>query len=129
MATQLEASGWTSRTFQHVVSEADKPDSLWPELFPGADLSLLDKAALKASWSLLQSGSAPASGSGVAVQPLSQEGSWTDTFAPKIEGARLSDLKKEFLTNYPSEVLTHSTIPSTRLISLAAHQESKKEYK
>ena len=56
------------------------------------------------------------------------EGSWTDTFAPKIESSHLTTLKKDFLDNYTSEVVTPCTMPSTRLISLAAHQETKKDF-
>ena len=38
-------------------------------------------------------------------------GGWTETFAPIVT------LKKQFLSNYPSEVLTPETSPSSRVLS------------
>ena len=52
-----------------------------------------------------------------------------ESFAPKLASTKLSDMKRQFLANYPSEVLNPSTLPSLRLISLAAHQEARSEYK
>ena len=54
---------------------------------------------------------------------------WSEPFAPKLEGLKISELKKSFLSNFPSEVLTPATTPSTRLLSLAAHQHSKGDFK
>ena len=41
-----------------------------------------------------------------------------------ITSAHLAELKKQFLVSYTSVLLTPSTMPSLRLIPLAAHQEA-----
>ena len=41
----------------------------------------------------------------------------------------MSTLKKAFLKNYPSEILTSATCPSLRLLSTAVHQEARKDPK
>ena len=51
------------------------------------------------------------------------------SFAPKIQPSTVAKLKKQFLVDYPSEVLTPETMPSTRLLSLAHHQHGKQEYR
>jgi len=48
---------------------------------------------------------------------------------PPRSNPAVAKLKKQFLEDYPSEVLTPETMPSTRLLSLAHHQHSKHEYK
>ena len=56
-----------------------------------------------------------------ACQPAS-DSAWHDTFAPKLDPSIIKQLKKQleqdFLKNYPSEILTPETMPSTRLLSL-----------
>ena len=56
-----------------------------------------------------------------ACQPAS-DSAWHDTFAPKLDPSIIKQLKKQleqdFLKNYPSEILTPETMPSSRLLSL-----------
>ena len=59
--------------------------------------------------------------------PASASGSWSETFAPKISSATITSLKAQFLKDYPSEVITGDTMPSTRLISQAHHNFKQNE--
>ncbi|CAE7351971.1 dnaJ [Symbiodinium sp. CCMP2592] len=56
-------------------------------------------------------------------------GSWVESFAPKISSSSISEMKRKYLVNYPSEILNYSTQPSTRLLSLASHQQNKKDWR
>ena len=56
-------------------------------------------------------------------------GGWTETFAPKLSSTTIVALKKQFLLNYPSEVLTPETSPSIRLLSQAYHNKKTNEIK
>ena len=56
-----------------------------------------------------------------SAQASSSEGSWAETFAPKLSSSTISSLKQTYLANYPSEVLTPEVFPSTRLLSLVHH--------
>ena len=60
---------------------------------------------------------------------MEQSGSWLETFAPKLEAQTIKNLKSQFTTNYPSELLTVDTMPSTRLLSLVHHQLSKRHWR
>ncbi|CAE7034208.1 unnamed protein product, partial [Symbiodinium natans] len=91
-------------------------------------LSRLQIAQIKAAWAGMQaSSSSSALPAPVNADPTLE--TWVESFAPKIASTKLSDMKRQFLANYPSEVLNPSTLPSLRLISLAAHQEARSEYK
>ena len=48
--------------------------------------------------------------------------------APKLQANTVSKLKKQFLEDYPSEVLSPDTMPSSRLLSMAFQHHSKREY-
>ena len=94
----------------------------------------MQRANLKVAWQLLQTEAVPSlrdSQGGVAAPPtgIQPDGSWAESFAPKIQPSTVAKLKKQFLEDYPSEVLTMETMPSTRLLSLAHHQHSKQEYR
>ena len=67
------------------------------------------------------------SGAAASAAGVPQEGSWAESFAPKIQPSTVAKLKKQFLIDYPSEVLT--PMPSTRLLSLAHHQHGKQDYR
>ena len=59
----------------------------------------------------------------------STAGGWRETFAPKLSSTTIVALKKQFLLNYPSEVLTPETSPSIRLLSQAYHNKKTNEIK
>ncbi len=59
--SELLSAGWIADSFAHVVSSADGFDSVWSELFPLQDLSLLQKSGIRALRSKLRE--APAAGS------------------------------------------------------------------
>jgi hypothetical protein len=134
LSSQLIQSGWTSQNFSVIVdSLAGFTDELWSELSE-TPLPLVQRSNLKLAWQHLQPEAVPpgrdspvgASASNVGVP---HEGSWAESFAPKIQSSTIAKLKKQFLADYPSEVLTPETMPSTRLLSLAHHQHSKQEYR
>jgi len=134
VSSQLIQNGWTSQNFSVIVdSLAGFTDELWSELSE-TPLPLVQRSNLKSAWQHLQPEAVPpgrdspvgASASNVGVP---QEGSWAESFAPKIQSSTVAKLKKQFLADYPSEVLTPETMPSTRLLSLAHHQHSKQEYR
>ena len=74
-------------------------------------------------------GSQPAQPTASSQPHPADQGSRVESFAPKITSAHLAELKKKFLVSYTSVLLTPSTMPSLRLISLAAHQEAKQDFK
>ncbi|CAE7502868.1 unnamed protein product [Symbiodinium necroappetens] len=74
------------------------------------------------------SSSAPSAAS-TSPATTSDPSSWVESFAPKLTSAKLLEMKQQFTKDYTSEILSPNTMPSLRLISLAAHQESKKEYR
>ncbi|CAE6948870.1 unnamed protein product [Symbiodinium natans] len=120
--------GWTASAFKHVVETQAEVEGAIPEIFPGQVLSRLQIAQIKAAWAGMQASSS----SSVSPAPVNADPTletWVESFAPKIASTKLSDMKRQFLANYPSEVLNPSTLPSLRLISLAAHQEARSEYK
>ena len=120
--------GWTASAFKHVVETQAEVEGAIPEIFPGQILSRLQIAQIKAAWAGMQtSSSSSALPAPVNADPTLE--TWVESFAPKIASTKLSEMKRQFLANYPSEVLNPSTLPSLRLISLAAHQEARSEYK
>ena len=127
--SDLLTAGWTADSFAHVVSSPDGFETIWSELFPLQDLSLLQKSGIRALWSKLrepQVVASEASGSKSESQSL-PDNSWSDVFPPKLSSSVISNLKQSFLASYPSEVLTNETCPSTRLRSLVYHHVQKKD--
>lgn len=128
LASGIVADGWTLRTFREIAATAaDLNDALFAELCPHNDtLTLLQKASIRSAWRSAQQqdlpqgpsadGSVPATTSGSAT-----DGSWSEAevFPPKLNNETVNALKKQFLQNYPSEVLTADTQPSSRLLGLA----------
>lgn len=134
LASQLLSAGWTSATFREIVNAVtDFDDSVITELLPNDSVSLLQKSALKATWRQLHSGSSGFTGNTAssAASHLTgmPDGSWSEAFAPKLSSSVISQLKVKFAGNYPLEVLTPETMPSTRLLSLAHQHHQKQEYK
>ena len=127
--SDLLTAGWTADSFAHVVSSPDGFETIWSELFPLQDLSLLQKSGIRALWSKLrepQVVASEASGSKSESQSL-PDNSWSNVFPPKLSSSVISNLKQSFLASYPSEVLTNETCPSTRLLSLVYHHVQKKD--
>ena len=122
----LTGQGWTLSSFATVVPSLADFDGIWDELLPGDSLNLLEKAQIRAAWKRVSEKQSASSSTGPQPGPTA---GWSEPFAPKLEGLKISELKKSFLSNFPSEVLTPATTPSTRLLSLAAHQHSKGDFK
>jgi hypothetical protein len=134
LSSHMVQNGWTSQNFAMIVdSKAAFTDEIWSEL-SDAPIPLVQRANLKVAWQLLQTEAVPSlrDSQGSAAAPptgIQPDGSWAESFAPKIQPSTVAKLKKQFLEDYPSEVLTMETMPSTRLLSLAHHQHSKQEYR
>ena len=122
-------SGWNSENFACVVSDVDEVDNVLPDLFPTASdhVTLLQKAALKAAWKRCHAGAQPSGPSPPLGENVasSDQTSWSETFAPKLDSSKIAELKSQFLRHYPSEILNHETMPSTRLLSLVQRQLQK----
>ena len=56
-------------------------------------------------------------------------GSWSETFAPKLNALNVSQLKATFKRNYPAEILLPENSPSLRLLSMVVHQKQKMDFK
>ena len=134
LASQMVSDGWQSSNFASIVSDVSDFDRLgiWEQLF-SEEINLVQRSSIKAAWYSLQSSSKAAdstpSASPPAVAPSALEGSWTESFPPKINVSTVSKLKKQFLEDYPSEVLSPETMPSSRLISLAYQQQQRGEHR
>ncbi|CAE7840592.1 unnamed protein product [Symbiodinium sp. CCMP2592] len=120
--------GWTASAFKNSVETQTELEAILDEIFPGVVLTRLQKSQIRAVWASMQAPAASISPS-TTVASSAADGSWVESFAPKMSSSKLSELKQQFLRSYPSEILTPSTLPSMRLSSLAAHQEAKHEYK
>ncbi|CAE7033136.1 unnamed protein product [Symbiodinium sp. CCMP2592] len=120
-------AGWTLSTFRHAADSPADLEKVIPDIFGSSELSRLQIAQVRAAWAGLSSS---ASSAPPAVPTSASEtSSWVETFAPKITALKLTEYKKAFLAAYTSEILSPCSMPSLRLVSLAAHQESKKDYK
>ena len=134
LTASLLSDGWGLGSFRDIVSSISEfTDDLFEELSPNQPLTLLQKASIRSAWRGLQQSGAESSQSGAASAsaPLAAaaEGSWSESFPPKLTSATVAALKGKFQTNYPSEVLTPDTQPSARLLALAHQLHVKKEYK
>lgn len=115
-----------------VNDRSEFTDEVWEELLPSTPLSLLQKSRLKHAWQQLQGSTKtgpplgePASSS----TPAPVDGSWSEAFAPKLSPNAVAALKKQFLQDYPGEVLSSEILPSSRLLALAHLQHQRVEYK
>ena len=133
ISTDLVAGGWTAENFACVAPTEEALDSIWGELVPHDELTLLQKSALRAAFKRCRQALEPAASSGPnTTAPIPLEGmppsSWSESFAPKLDQAKISQLKEKFTACYPSELVNHDTMPSTRLLSLVYHQLQKKQW-
>ena len=69
----------------------------------------------------------PVGGTG-ASDASASAGTWAESFPPKLDTAVIEQMKSKFLASYPSELINHDTMPSTRLLSLTHHQLTKKQW-
>ena len=136
LASGIMADGWTLRTFREIAATAAEfTDALFSELCPHNDhLTLLQKASIRSAWRSAQQPETlqgpSTDGSGMAAPSGSvADGSWSEVFPPKLNNETVTSLKKQFLQNYPSEVLTSDTQPSSRLLALAHQLTQKKDFK
>ncbi|CAE7833488.1 unnamed protein product [Symbiodinium sp. CCMP2592] len=129
LTDRLLADGWDAKSFRHVVCQESELAGVLPEMFPDTEVSLMQRAKLRAVWSSLQRrGSnepAPAEPLG---SPAKQGSGWSEAFAPKLDASRVATLKKRFLEAFPSEILTAMNTPSLRLLSTAVDAEVKKNW-
>ena len=134
LASSLVTNGWTYQNFAVVVdSIGGFNDEVWMEL-SDSTIPLVQRANLKVAWQQLQPAAVPLEralepGAAASAPAVPSEGSWSESFAPKLQSSAVAKLKKQFLEDYPSEVLSMETMPSTRLLSLAHHQHGKQEYR
>ena len=89
--SELLSAGWTADSFAHVVSSADGFDSVWSELFPSQDLSLLQKSGIRALWSKVREAPAASSDASGSKPDSSQsaDSSWSDIFPPKLSSSAI----------------------------------------
>ena len=126
--------GWTAEHFALCATSMDEFDNVMAELLEGP-LTHLNKAALRLAWTKCQPGKSNASTEMPGSQgPQSAEGSqpsgsWSETFAPKLNALNVSQLKATFKKNYPAEILLPENSPSLRLLSMVVHQKQKMDFK
>ena len=136
ISAQLIAENWTAETFAFCVSSIEEfSPAFFSELVPGEEVGALQRAALRLAWKKCHqawnSGSPPLlpTGSSSASPALATtDTSWSESFAPKLNSDKIKSLKLAFLQKYPSEILSTENMPSTRLLSLVAHQTAKKHW-
>ena len=136
ISAQLIAENWTAETFAFCVSSIEEfSPAFFSELVPGEEVGALQRAALRLAWKKChqawKSGSPPLlpTGSSSASPALATtDTSWSESFAPKLNSDKIKSLKLAFLQKYPSEILSTENMPSTRLLSLVAHQTAKKHW-
>jgi hypothetical protein len=128
LISSLMVSGWTMDSFAACTDSASGFDDLWGEMFPDqSELALVQKASIKAAWKKLQLLPAPSQAPDPASQAASSVNSWNEVQAPKLSAQTLAELKRAFFRDYPSEVLSPDTCPSSRLIAMAHAQVQKKD--
>ena len=134
IASQLVQMGWTVQTFACAAVNLEAFDRLWSEFFPEEEPSLLQKASLRAAFKMCQEMTQPASTNNQATpasassDPMANPGTWAESFPPKLDATVIDQMKTKFLASYPSELVNHDTMPSTRLLSLVHHQLLKKQW-
>ena len=123
--SNMMSEGWSLSTFALAATAMDAFD---PLMFD-SEASALQQARLRVCWreaNLLLN--LPASSSQPTAQLTTPEGSWHETFAPKLNPDLIKRMKDDFKRFYPSEILNHDTMPSVRLLSLIYDRLSKKSW-
>ena len=128
LTTSLVMAGWSLETFAACSDSISGFEAIWTELLPDyPDITLLEKSAIKAAWRRLQQTPAPVAQQSSAHQAVASEGTWNELHAPKLSASVLADLKRAFFRDFPSEVLSPDTCPSSRLLALTHSQVQKQD--
>ncbi len=123
--SNMMAEGWSLSTF---ALSATAMDAFDPLLF-NSEASALQQARLRVCWREANMAlNSPASSNQSAAPLTTPEGSWHETFAPKLNPELIKRMKDDFKRFYPSEILNQDTMPSVRLLSLIHDQLSKKSW-
>jgi len=112
ISSAIIAEGWTKDMFAMCATSLVDLDAHIHELQPADhEFSFREKACLRMAWKKCQETPGPIEPAGDTPAPpaSSASGGWTETFAPKLSSTTIAALKKQFLLNYPSEVLTPET--------------------
>ena len=131
VANQLVADGWTISTFACCALDMQDFDKSIDEMMAGRPaLSILERSQLRAAFKacstqVSKETKAPQGDATPIANPATSTSSWSESFAPKLDSHVIQQLKRQFLKNYPSEILDGATMPSTRLLSLVYHQLQK----
>ncbi|CAE7365802.1 unnamed protein product, partial [Symbiodinium microadriaticum] len=126
----------TIHSFACIASSADQIEESVKEAVPGALHSLMTPvciACLKAAYHrclthLVSVGSSPSTSTPVPASSLASSSTWNETFPAKLGHDKVSTLKTKFEADYPSEILDHSTMPSSRLLASVNKQCQEKHY-
>ncbi|CAE7194755.1 unnamed protein product [Symbiodinium sp. CCMP2592] len=102
LTDRLLADGWDAKSFRHVVCQESEFAGVLPEMFPDTEVSLMQRAKLRAVWSSLQRrGNAETAPAEPLGSPAKQGSGWSE-----LDASRVATLKKRFLEAFPSEILT-----------------------
>ena len=133
-ASHLIQLGWTVQSFACSALDLESFDQLWLDFFPDEEPTLIQKACLRAAYKMCQELTNPVGATRLLLvlqhqfESMSSTSTWAESFPLKVDSAVIDQLKSKFLANYPSELVNHDTMPSTRLLSLAHHQLLKKQH-
>ena len=120
--SNMMAEGWSLSTFALSATAFD------PLLF-NSEASALQQARLRVCWREANMAlNFPASSNQPAAPLTTPEGSWHETFAPKLNPELIKRMKDDFKRFYPSEILNQDTMPSVRLLSLIHDELAKKSW-
>ena len=114
----LIQDGWTVQLFACCASSLEQFDSDLHQLSLPED-SAIAKAALRLLWRQCQASfpSASLTPQAAAQPTATQDTSWLDPFPPKVSAEVLGTLKKDFLSNYPAELLSADVLPGPRMLA------------
>jgi hypothetical protein len=90
-------------------------------------------AAFRQLWQFCQQKAQPATPQPLAASastaPPSIASGWSETFPAKLDADMLRQMRLDFETAYPSELLDPNSMPGARLLALTAHQLKEGEWK
>ena len=114
----LIQDGWTVQLFACCALSLEQFDSDLHQLSLPED-SAIAKAGLRLLWRQCQASLPSTSLASQAEEPptASQDTSWLDPFPPKVSAEVLGTLKKDFLSNYPAELLSSDVLPGPRMLA------------
>ncbi|CAE7790036.1 unnamed protein product, partial [Symbiodinium necroappetens] len=126
----------TIHSFACIAPSAEQLEDSIKEAVPGTLHALMNPvciACLKAAYhrcltSLVSVAASPPPSAPAPASSLTASSTWTDTFPAKLGHEKVSALKTKFEADYPSEILDHSTMPSSRLLATVNKQCQEKHY-